>query len=74
MRGCDQITRTLGAERDYRRTASQGWDQAAAVRGRADKINAQADAPETMRDLANSVGPRAKESATRAEAEFTEPE
>jgi len=60
------------ADRDYRRTASQVYkrDQAAAVRGWADKINAQADAPETMRDLANSVGPAGEGAAAARRGRF----
>jgi hypothetical protein len=64
------------AERDYRRTATYQYqrDQAAAVRAWVGKINAQASAPQAMRDLADSMGPRADESALRAEVEFAEPD
>jgi hypothetical protein len=58
------------AERDWRRAATYQaeTDRAAAVRAWADKINAQPDAPQTLRDLAASVGPLADQSAARAEA------
>ncbi len=48
------------AERDWRRTAhltEAETDRAAVVRVRADKINAQPDAPHTLRDPAASMGP-----------------
>lgn len=40
----------------------------------ADKINAQPDAPHTLRDLAASMGPLADETAARAEARHAEPD
>ena len=49
-------------------------DRAAAVRAWADKINAQPDAPHTLRDLAASMGPLADETAARAEARHAEPD
>jgi hypothetical protein len=64
------------AERDHRRAASYQWqrDDAAAVRAWADKINAHPHAPQTLRNLAASMGPRADESAVRAEADHAEPD
>ena len=64
------------AERDYRRAASYRYrrDQAAAVRAWVDKINGLADVPQPLRDLADSMGPRAEESALHAEVEFAEPD
>jgi hypothetical protein len=48
-------------------------DRAAAVGAWADKINAQPDAPQTLRELAASMGPLADETAARAEARHVEP-
>ena len=64
------------AERDYRRAASCQYqrDQAAAVLTWVAKINAQADAPQTLRDLADSLEPSARESARRAEIDYAEPD
>jgi hypothetical protein len=64
------------AERDYRRDAyyESQRQNAAAVRAWVDKVNAQTDAPQTARDLADWMGPRADESALRAETEFAEPD
>jgi hypothetical protein len=64
------------AERDWRRAATHQGDtgRAAAVRAWADKINAQPDAPQAMRDLAASMGPRADQSAARAQASYAEPD
>jgi len=64
------------AERDYRRAATYQYerDQAAAVRAWVDKINALGDVPQTARDLADWMGPRADDSALRAEVAFTEPD
>jgi hypothetical protein len=64
------------AERDRRRaTAYQAeTDRAAAVRAWTGKINAQPDAPQTLRDLAASMGPLADQSAARAEASYAEPD
>ncbi len=64
------------AERDYRRTATYQYqrDQATAVLTWVAKINAQADAPQTLRDLADSLGPLAQESARRAEIDYAEPD
>jgi hypothetical protein len=63
-------------ERDRRRTATYHaeTDRAAAVRAWADKINAQPDAPQTMRDLAASMGPLADQTAARAETSYAEPD
>jgi hypothetical protein len=62
------------AERDWRRAATYHaeTDRAAAVRDWADKINAHADAPQTMRDLAASMGPLADQTTARAEARYAE--
>src|SRR5579863_10472018 len=64
------------AERDWRRAATYQaeTDQAAAVRAWADKINAQPDPPQTLRDLAASMGPLADQTAARAEASYAEPD
>ena len=64
------------AERDRRRAATYqaDTDRAAAVRAWADKINAQPDAPHTLRDLAASMGPQADQTAARAEARYAEPD
>ncbi len=64
------------AERDWRRAATYQAEtgRAAAVRAWADKINAHADAPQTMRDLAASMGPLADQTTVRAEASYTEPD
>jgi len=58
------------AERDYRHAATfqAETDRAAAVRAWAGKISAQPDAPQTLRDLAASMGPLAAGSAAPAEA------
>ena len=62
------------AERDWRRAATYQAEtgRAAAVRAWADKINAHADAPQTMRDLAASMGPLADQTTARAEARYAE--
>jgi hypothetical protein len=64
------------AERDWRRAATYqaDIDRAAAVRAWVDKIGAQPDAPQTLRDLAASLGPQADQSAARAEARYAEPD
>jgi hypothetical protein len=64
------------AERDWRRAATHQADteRAAAVRAWADKINAQPDAPRTVRDLAASMGPMADHSTARAKARYAEPD
>lgn len=64
------------AERDRRRAASYQAEtgSAAAVRAWAGKINAQPDAPQTLRDLAASMGPQADQAAARAEARYAEPD
>jgi hypothetical protein len=64
------------AERDRRRAATYqaDMDRAAAVRAWADKINAQPDAPHTLRDLAASMGPQADQTAARAEARYAKPD
>ena len=64
------------AERDRQRTATYqaDADRAAAVRTWADKIGAQPDAPEHLRDLAASLGPQADQAAARAEASYAEPD
>jgi hypothetical protein len=63
------------AERDWRRIASHQaeTDRAAAVRAWANKINAQPDAPQTLRDLAASMGSMADQTTARAEARYAEP-
>ena len=60
---------TGGASPTYRAET----DRAAAVGAWGDKINAQPDAPHTLRDLAASMGPLANETAARAEARHAEP-
>ena len=64
------------AERDRRRAATYQAEtkRAAAVRAWADKINAQPDAPQTLRDLAASMGPQADQTAARAQARYAEPD
>ena len=64
------------AERDRRRAATYQADtgRAAAVRTWADKIGAQPDAPQPLRDLAASMGPLADETTARAEASYAEPD
>jgi len=49
-------------------------DRAAAAGAWGDKINAQPEAPHTLRDLAASMGPVADETAARAEARHAEPD
>ncbi len=62
------------AEREWRRSAwyQHQRENAAAVRAWVDKVNDQAGAPAAARDLATSMGPRAAQSAARAEAESAE--
>jgi hypothetical protein len=48
--------------------------QAAAVRARVGEINAQPDAPHTLRDLAASIRPLADQTTARAEARHAEPD
>jgi hypothetical protein len=64
------------AERDWRRAATYQADteRAAAVRAWADKIGAQPDAPQHLRDLAATLRPQADQSAARAEARHAEPD
>ncbi len=64
------------AERDYRRTATYRYqrNQAAVVLTWVAKINAQAGVPQTLRELADSLGPLARESARRAEIDYAEPD
>ena len=64
------------AKRDRRRAATYQAEtgRAAAVRAWADKINAQRDAPQTLRDLAASLGPQADQTAARTEARYVEPD
>jgi hypothetical protein len=64
------------AERDWRRAATHQADtgRAAAVCAWADKIGAQPDAPQAMRDLAASLGPMAGKSAADADAAYDQPD
>ena len=64
------------AERDHRRQATyqSERERAAQVQTWAAKIDATPDAPQTMRQLADSLGPSAAESAARAEAAIAEPD
>jgi hypothetical protein len=64
------------AERDARRQAAYRdlTENAAAVRAWAAKINTAPGAPQNLRDLAASMGPRAAGTAARAEAEHGEPD
>jgi len=64
------------AERDQRRAATVQAEtgRAAAVLAWVDKINAQPDAPQPIRDLAASVGPLADQTVARAEASYAEPD
>ena len=67
---------TAKAERDWRRAATYQaeTDRAAAVRAWADKINTHADAPQTMQNLAASMGPLADQTTARAQARYAEPD
>jgi len=64
------------AERNRRRAATYQAerDRAAAVRAWTGKINAQPDAPQTLQNLAASMGPLADETTARAEASYAEPD
>jgi hypothetical protein len=64
------------AERDRRRAATYQAQtgSATAVRAWADKIGAQPDAPQTLRDLAASLGPQADQAVARAQARYAEPD
>jgi len=64
------------AERDRRRAATYQaeTERAAAVRAWVDKINAQPDPPQTLRDLAASMGPLADRAAAHAEEAYAEPD
>jgi hypothetical protein len=64
------------AERDRRRAATYQADteRAATVRAWADKINAHPDAPQTLRDLAATMGPLADQSTARAQSRYAEPD
>ena len=64
------------AQRDRRRAATYQAKagSAAAVRAWADKIGAQPDAPQTLRDLAAAMGPQADQAAARAQARYAEPD
>jgi hypothetical protein len=64
------------AERDWRRAATYQAEtgRAAAVRAWVGKIDAQPDAPQTMRDLAASMGPLADQTTARAETRYAEPD
>ena len=64
------------AERDYRRRTyyEHQREMAAAVRAWADKVNSQPSAPQAARDLAEDMGPRADQSALRAEIDAAGPD
>jgi hypothetical protein len=64
------------AERDRRRAATYQAEtgRAAAVRAWVGKINAQPEAPETLRDLAASMAPLAEQTTARAQASYAEPD
>ena len=64
------------AERDARRNASYQHQQesSAKVAAWAANINAAPAAPQSMRDLAASMGPRAAANLQRAEAAYEEPD
>ena len=64
------------AERDARRQAAYRdlTQNAAAVQAWAAKIHAAPGAPQNLRDLAASMGPRAAGTAARADAEYGEPD
>jgi hypothetical protein len=64
------------AERDRRRQATyqSERDRAAQVQAWAAKIDATPDAPQAMRQLAESLGPSAAQSAARAEVAIAEPD
>jgi hypothetical protein len=64
------------AERDARRQTAYRdlTENATAVQAWAAKINATPGAPQNLRDLAASMGPRAAGNAARAEAEHGEPD
>jgi hypothetical protein len=64
------------AERDRRRAATcqAQTSSAAAVRAWADKIGAQPDVQQTLRDLAAAMGPQADQAAAHAQARYAEPD
>jgi hypothetical protein len=64
------------AERDRRREATHRdeLERTGKVRAWVEKIHAAPDAPQTMRDLAASLGPSATASAARAEADYAVPD
>lgn len=64
------------AERDYRRAAAylDERERTGKVLAWVDKIKATPDAPRTLRDLAESMGPLAARAAARAEIEAAEPD
>ena len=64
------------AERDQRREATyrSERERTSQVLAWVAKINATADAPQAMRDLAASMGPLATASAERAEADYAVPD
>jgi hypothetical protein len=64
------------AERDRRREATHRdeMERAGKVRAWVEKIYAAPDAPQTMRDLAATMGPLAARSAARAEASYAVPD
>lgn len=64
------------AERDRRREATyqDERERTGKVLAWVEKIDATPDAPETMRDLAATMGPLAAKSAAHAEAAFAEPD
>ena len=64
------------AERDRRREATHRdeLERTGKVRAWVEKIRAAPDAPQTMRDLAQTMGPLAAKSAGRAEADYAVPD
>jgi hypothetical protein len=64
------------AERDRRRAATYQAEtgSAAAVRASAGKTGGRSGAPQTLRDVAASMGPQADQAAARAHARYAEPD
>jgi hypothetical protein len=64
-------------DRDVTDNAFHEWllsDHPDAVRAWAEKINVQPDGPQTLRDLAASMGPQADQTSARAEARYVGPD
>jgi hypothetical protein len=53
---------------------AQDSERGEAVRARVEKVMADAGAPQSMRDLAVTIGPSADQAIARAEANYAEPD